>query len=472
VKILSVLSFLLLCTFFPQAQSITGSWRGTLALGAQKLKIVFHIKTDSVSAYRSSFDSPDQAAFGIPCSETSVKKDSLEIQIHIINGGYRGKWNGKDSISGYYFQNGRNFPAGLSRTADTAAVHIRPQTPELPFPYNSEDLEYDGITSGIHYSGTLTYPKSGGPFPAAVLITGSGQQDRDETIFGHKLFAVIADYLTKRGYAVLRVDDRGIGKSTGNISEATSRDFAKDVETSLQELQKRKDIDRKRTGLIGHSEGALIASIAASESTGIDFIIMLAGPGLKGSALLELQNEAAARSQGASAEMAESYKRLSAAVIQAALSSHDTAVQMQEVWKSFLSWKKTVRPEAVTNMGMGNDTRSRNFLRAQLERLNTPWMHYFLQTDPADYISKLHCKVLALNGAKDIQVVPDQNLAGIDSALRQSAVKIYTTEKIPGLNHLFQHCKTCTIAEYAQLEESFAPEVLQIMGDWLDKNVK
>jgi fermentation-respiration switch protein FrsA (DUF1100 family) len=123
-------------------------------------------------------------------------------------------------------------------------------------------------------------------------------------------------------------------------------------------------------------------------------------------------------------------------------------------------------------MGLNNDTRSRNFLRVQLERLNTPWMHYFLQTDPADYISKLHCKVLALNGAKDIQVVPDQNLAGIDSALRQSAVKIYTTEKIPGLNHLFQHCKTCTIAEYAQLEESFAPEVLQIMGDWLDKNVK
>ncbi|MFI5124046.1 MAG: alpha/beta hydrolase family protein [Chitinophagales bacterium] len=472
VKILSIIPFLILVFFFPQAQSITGSWQGSLTLGTQKLKIVFHIKPDSGHAYLSSFDSPDQAAFGIPCSETRIKEDSLEIQIKVINGGYRGKWDRKNSITGYYFQNGRNFPADLSRAPDTVAVLVRPQTPKPPFAYNSEDLEYEGSASGIHYSGTLTYPKSGGPFPAAILITGSGQQDRDEAIFGHKPFAVIADYLTKHGYAVLRVDDRGIGKSTGDISKATSRDFAKDVERSLQELQKRKDIDRKRIGLIGHSEGGLIASMVASENKSVDFIIMLAGPGLKGSALLEWQNEAAARSQGASAEMAESYKKLSASVIQAALSSRDTSVQMQEAWKSFLSWKEGIDPGAVSAMGLNNETNSKNFLRAQLERLDNPWMIYFLQTDPADYISKLHCKVLALNGAKDIQVVPDQNLAGIDSALKKSAVKIYATEKIPGLNHLFQHCKTCTIAEYAQLEESFAPEVLQIMGDWLDKNVK
>ncbi len=390
----------------------------------------------------------------------------------MINGGYRGKWDGKNNIAGYYFQNGMDFPMDLSRSTDAAVVIIRPQTPRPPFPYNREDLEYDNLVSGIHYSGTLTYPKSGGPFPAAILITGSGQQDRDETLFGHKPFAVIADYLTRRGYAVLSVDDRGIGKSTGDLSNATSQDFAKDVESGIKQLQSRTEINQKKIGLIGHSEGGLIASIVASENSHIDFIIMLAGPGLKGSELLEWQNEAIAHAQGASDEMAEAVKKLSTSLIQAVLNSRDSIRLSEEAWKSFLSWKKNTNPATVTAMGLTDETNSRNFLRTQLDRLNNPWMIYFLQTDPATFISKLHCNVLALNGSKDIQVVPDQNLAAIDSALKKSHAKNYSTEKLPGLNHLFQHCKTCTVEEYGQLDETFAPEALEKMGDWIDKNVK
>jgi len=308
--------FLIISSFFSQSQKIEGNWQGTLAAGSQKLKLVFHVKIDSVHSLYATFDSPDQGAFGISCSETNIKGDSLEMLIKVINGGYRGKWDGGNSLSGYYFQNGMHFPMDLIRV-DSTILLIKPQTPKPPFPYNSEELEYDNLATGIHYSATLTYPKSGEPFPAAILITGSGQEDRDETIFGHKPFAVIADYLARRGYAVLRVDDRGIGKSTGNISNATSQDFAGDVETGLLELQKRKDIDHKKIGLIGHSEGGLIAPMIASKNNNIDFIILLAGPGVKGTDLLALQSEAIARVSGLSEKNAGALKILNKLIFQA-----------------------------------------------------------------------------------------------------------------------------------------------------------
>jgi len=464
--------FLILISIFCRSQSIIGSWQGTLVAGPQKLKVVFHIKSDSAYVLRSDFDSPDQGAFGIPCSETRIKEDSLEMLIKAINGGYRGKWDGKNSISGYYFQNGMQFPTDLSRVQDTVVLLIRPQTPKPPFPYNSEDLEYDNPVTGIHYAGTLTYPKSGGPFPAAILITGSGQEDRDETVYGHKPFAVIADNLTRRGYAVLRVDDRQVGKSTGDLSRATSQDFAKDVETGFLELQKRKYINQKKIGLIGHSEGGLIAALVASENNNIDFIILLAGPGLKGLELLALQNDAYARSLGVSNDVAEADTKLKTGIMRALLSSTDTSVQFENAWESFIIWKNKTSPGIVNSMGLSDDTNARNFIRDNLKGINYPWMIYFLQTDPAANLIQLNCKVLALNGAKDIQVVADPNLAAIDSALKRSHSKIYSTEKLPGLNHLFQHCKTCTVAEYSQLEETFAPEALQVMDNWLDKNVK
>ncbi len=468
----SLVFFFLTISLYPYAQGITGNWQGILLAGPQKLKLVFHIKPDSAHSYLSSFDSPDQHAYGLPCSETRVKGDSLKIGIKLINGGFLGKWNGSDSIAGYFFQSGQNFPMDLSRSSDSEVVVIRPQTPKPPFPYNIEDLEYDNPVSGIHYSGTLTCPKSGGPFAAAILITGSGQQDRDETLFGHKPFAVIADYLTRRGYAVLRVDDRQMGKSTGDVDRATSKDFANDVEDGIHELQGRKEIDQKKIGLIGHSEGGLIASIVGSENANVDFIIMLAGPGLKGSKLLVLQSEAVARSHNPGENSVEASKNLTKLLIDAILYSRDSTVQFEQAWKGYLSWKKTTNPAIVAVMGFSDDTSARAQIRAQLDRMNTPWFVYFLQSDPAEFISRLHCKLLALDGSKDIQVLADQNLAAIETALEKSPSKNYSTEKLPGLNHLFQHCKTCTVEEYGQLEETFAPEALQKMGEWLDKNVK
>ncbi len=472
MKKIFVLTLLSIISFYSKAQKITGNWQGILIAGPQKLKVVFHVSRDSLNQYHSGFDSPDQGAFGIACSETNIKADSLEMLIQSIHGGYRGKWDGKNSISGYFFQIGYNFPMNLYRLPDTVVSIVRPQTPKPPFPYHSEDIEYGDPSSGIHYAGTFTYPNSGGPFPAVLLITGSGQEDRDESIFDHKPFAVIADFLTRRGYAVLRVDDRQIGKSTGDLSKATTLDFSKDVETSLGELQKRKIIDQNKIGLMGHSEGGLIAAMVAAENEKLQFIILLAGPGLKGADLLAWQTQAIDLSMGVPEEIAVADRKLKSQIIQAMLSTKDTSLQFDNAWKAFLAWKKNTKPEIVSAMGINADTAARDVIRTYLEGLNKPWMLYFLQSDPADYLVKLKCKVLALNGSKDIQVVADPNLSAIDSALKKSRVKIYSTQKLPGLNHLFQHCKTCTIPEYGQLDETFSPEVLQIMGDWLDKNVK
>jgi uncharacterized protein len=470
VKKILLTAFLISNFFYSRSQDMTGNWQGILSAGSQKLTVVFHIKKDSLNHFRSSFDSPDQGARGIPCNETRVDADSLEILIQVIQGGYRGKWDGKNSISGYFFQVGQHFALELRRGLDTTVAVLRPQTPKPPFPYHSEELEYDN--HGIHYAGTLTFPNSGGPFPAAILITGSGQQDRDETIFGHKPFAVIADYLTRRGFAVLRVDDRQMGKSTGDLSGATTLDFAGDVETSLLELQKRKDIDQEKIGLIGHSEGGMIAAMVAAEKPFVRYIIMLAGPGLKGTELLAWQTEAYDLSLGVNAGVARADKELKAGLMKALLSTTDTAIRFENAWQSYINWKKNTDPEIVAALHINTDADAGNLIRTYLKALNKPWMMYFLQANPADYLVRLKCKVLALNGSKDIQVVADPNLQAIDAALKKSQVKIYHTEKIPGLNHLFQHCQTCTFREYGELEETFSPEALQLMGDWLDKNVK
>jgi hypothetical protein len=472
VKKICLLVCLAITFLFSYSQTIIGSWHGILVAGPQKLKIVFHVRRDSLKVYHSVFDSPDQGAFGIPCSETNVKGDSIEVLIQAIRAGYRGKWDGKDNFSGYFFQVGHNFPMDLSRLTDTAVSMARPQTPKPPYPYIIEDLEYDNPVNGIHYSGTITYPKSGAPFPAVLLITGSGQEDRDETIFGHKPFAVIADYLTRRGFAVLRVDDRQIGKSTGDLSKSTTLDFSKDVETSFQQLQNRKDVDQNKIGLIGHSEGGLIAAMVAAENPNVRFIILLAGPGLKGADLLALQTQALDRSMGVPEEMVSAEKELRSRLVKALLSSGNSTIQTENAWKSFLSWRKNTNPELVSAMGMNADSAARDFIQSFLVGLNKPWMLYFLQTDPAAYLVKLRCEILALNGSKDVQVVADPNLTAIDLALKKSGATVYSTQKLIGLNHLFQHCKTCTIQEYGQLEETFSPEALQIMGDWLDKNVK
>jgi hypothetical protein len=343
-----------------------------------------------------------------------------------------------------------------------------PQTPLPPFGYNSDSVEYDNVDHTVHLGATLTYPKSGGPFIAAVMITGSGLQDRDETVFGHKPFAVIADYLTKNGFAILRVDDRNMGKSKGDVKNATSADFADDVMASIAFLQQRKEINKNKIGVIGHSEGGFIAPLIYTKWPKLAFIISLAGTGVSGAEILLKQQTDAIKGLTDSASFNAFYS-LTQRTLQDIHngSSQPDSIILDAVKKTYSAWKASQSDSilAVLHANVATPEMYATQISAELK----PWLKYFIATDPDQFWQKVKCPVLALNGGKDIQVYPEQNISAITQSLRKAGNKNVTSIIFPGLNHLFQHCKKCTVPEYKELEETFAPEVLEAMGDWLKK---
>jgi pimeloyl-ACP methyl ester carboxylesterase len=467
------IAVLLLATLNAKAQTkdVSGIWEGKLNVGVE-LRLVFHFNKNNDGTYTGTMDSPDQNAKGIACSKVTVTADSVIAEIKMINGAYKAAIANDSTLSGKWVQGTGSFPLIIKHVEKASEIKPKPQTPQPPFNYNSEDVEYNNADSSIHFGATFTYPKTGGPFVTAILITGSGQQDRDETILGHKPFAVIADYLTKNGYAVLRIDDRGMGKTSAvNIKNATSADFAKDVEAGLAYINSRKEVDKNKIGLIGHSEGGLIADIIASRNKNIDFVIMLAGPGTKGDVLLADQTHEILMSGGVSKVAVDAYKTAYENILQNALQM-DTAAAITASLNYFKEWKQKTDPKLLKELAIDNDTTANEMIRQMTVQFSMPWFKYFLQTNPTDYIKQFKCKVLALNGSKDIQVLPQQNLTAIKSALEKSKSKKFEVHELPGLNHLFQHCNVCTIQEYAQLDETFAPEALDIIAKWLNENVK
>jgi hypothetical protein len=281
-----------------------------------------------------------------------------------------------------------------------------------------------------------------------VLITGSGPQNRDEEIFGHKPFAVIADYLARRGVEVLRVDDRAVGKSTGDFLHATSADFAQDVNTSLDFLKQRPEVDTKRIGLIGHSEGGMIAPIVAAGRTDVNFIILLAGPGVKGSVLLAKQNADILLSEGVNAKAVDSFLPVFLGMESDIMDSPDSASLNKSLTQTFDQFRKnTPAPYVLATTNVYNDSTEQAYVKGISTQMNTAWFRYFLSFEPSRYLEKLHCRVLALNGSRDLQVAPDINLGAIKEALHKSHSRHYDLEKIPGLNHLFQTCNKCQVEE-------------------------
>ncbi len=368
----------------------------------------------------------------------------------------------------------KNFQVNGLHILQTSASSLpkpRPQTPVPPYAYNSEDAEYDNADKSVHFGATFTYPKTGGPFVTAILITGSGQQDRDETIIEHKPFAVIADYLTKQGIAVLRVDDRGVGKTTGLHNDVTSADFANDVEAGLAYLKKRNEVDKNKIGLIGHSEGGLIASIVASRNRDINFVIMLAGPGINGEDLMAEQDEAIFLADGVSNEAATIHKNLYKKILDSSLASNNISEARDKIMNYLNEWKKDKPQALLDTLGFANDSAIQKFAVDFAIQGTLQWMKYFLRTNPQSFIEKIRAKVLALNGSKDIQVIASSNLAGIKQALAKRKSPDYEVKELPGLNHLFQHCNKCTAEEYGELEETFAPEVLGLIGNWIKEKV-
>ncbi len=348
----------------------------------------------------------------------------------------------------------------------------RPQTPVPPFPYKTDSLVYRSLADSLVYGVTLTIPDGKGPFPAIILITGSGAQDRNEAILRHQPFAVIADYLTRQGYLVMRVDDRGIGLSNGNFAAATTYDFASDVEQHIAFLQKRKDVNKQKIGLLGHSEGGMIAPLVAVKHRDISFVILLAGPGIPVGKLMAEQNYAVLKASGIDSLAALSYSRFFEKAIPKVAAASDTGTAKAGLVADLKAWQANENPNRViATTGIHDEKSLDNYVKLVVKRIYTPWFRAFLLFDPQPNLRKLQCKVLALNGSRDIQVLPASNLQGIRESLAAGGNKHYVVEEVPGLNHLFQTCKACTLMEYGVITETVSPLALELMRNWLQKEI-
>ncbi len=436
-------------------------WEGALQVnGGIKLRLAFHVRPDTGNGFRSTMDSPDQGAFGLKVTTTEISKQSLKFTIKNV-GDFDGKLDESQAQAvGEWKQGGRSLPLTLKKVAEVTEVR-RPQLPREPFPYRSEEVSYDSRARGVRIAGTLTIPSGAGPFPAALLITGSGSQDRDETLLGHKPFLVLADDLTRRGIAVLRVDDRGVGGSTGNPAEATTLDFVEDVLGGVDFLKAHAQIDSKRIGLIGHSEGGLIGPIVATRTNDVAFVVMMAGPGLPGDQIIAAQVGLILKAAGADPDKiqrsVQNQKRLLAII-----TSTTDAAQALTKLKAAQAELIAALPEAERKAAAAVDPSG-----SQLAALNSPWFRYFLTYDPRPTLAKVTCPILAINGANDLQVPCKENLEAIELAVKSGGKTAVVIREMTGLNHLFQTSKTGAPAEYGTIEETFAPDALKVIGEWV-----
>jgi|UniRef100_UPI00404B8750 hypothetical protein len=447
-------------------QDITGQWNGALKIQGTQMRLVFNV-TQSDNGFSSTMDSPDQGAKGIPTTTTSFENSILKITIANAKIEYEGTLGQDNIIVGTFMQGGQSFPMNLSKEKIEKEKLVRPQEPIKPFPYYSEDITFENKKVGINLAGTLTLPNKEGVFPVVILISGSGPQNRDEELLGHKPFLVLSDFLTKNGIAVLRYDDRGIAMSKGDFKTATSADFATDVESAIAYLKTRKEINKNKIGLIGHSEGGLIAPMVASKSKDVAFIVLLAGTGIQGDSLLLLQKKLIEEASGVSKEdiqKGQSSNRKVFDIVNKSISLEQLNSDLTIYFKQILKDNPNTQKPAE----MSDD----DFVKLQVKQIASPWMQYFIKYNPAPALEKVKCPVLAVNGEKDLQVPPKENLEAIKKALTKGGNKSVTTKELPNLNHLFQECKTGSPDEYATIEQTFSPNALTEILKWLQTQTK
>ena len=455
IRVLLIVLFASLAT---NAQEISGKWNGVLKVQGIQLRLVFNINKTS-AGYSSTMDSPDQGVQGIPVTNTTFNNFILTLEV--LNAGikYEGTLNNDGIIKGVFNQGGQSFPLILTKEAVEKEIVVRSQEPIEPYPYYSEEVKFKNVKDSIELAGTLTLPNKIGVFPVVVLISGSGPQNRDEELLGHKPFLVLADFLTKNGIAVLRFDDRGTAESTGDFNSATTFDFAKDVEYAVDYLLKRKEINNDKIGLIGHSEGGIIASIIAAENKNIDFVVLMAGSTLRGDQLLLLQKNKIETQMGINKQIVEANQQIFAGAYNIILNEKiDNEVLPDSLSSHFNSNYGKALPE--------------NQLKALVNQLTSPWMVNFLRLDPVIYLEEISCPLLAVNGSKDIQVPSTENLEVIEQLINESSKANFTIKELENLNHLFQECETGAISEYATIEQTISPIALKEILDWINMQVK
>ena len=434
---------------------LEGTWQGAFQNGIQRFRLQLHITHDEAKKLTGTMDSLDQGANGLPMSKLSESNGSVHFEIKIVYGLYEGTLNAaRNTIIGKWSQDQDSVALEFKRSDEVLPLR-RPQNPVKPLPYKEEEVQFSNENKAT-LSGTLTIPTGTGPFPGVLLISGSGPMNRDEVIAGHSPYLVLADDLTRRGIAVLRYDKRGIGKSTGDFFSATTEDFASDASVALAYLKRRKEIVPAKVGVIGQSEGGLIAPIVAGNG-GVAWIVLLAAPAQQGEKIMLAQSEAIAGTAGMpQAEVLRSleFDRQAYALVR---SEKDPDVLEKKLDAMVVSSGMVERavPSSV---------------QAQIHMLSSPWFRYFLDYDPLPALQKVKCPVLALNGERDLQVNSKENLSLIQKALEDAGNKDVTTKDLPLLNHFFQHAESGTPVEYGAIEETISPEVLDLISDWIAKH--
>ena len=431
-----------------------GTWQGAIETGNMRMRLQLHIAHDEKGQLIASIDSLDQGIVGIPASRITEKSGEIKFEMPAFNAEYTGTLTAtKNEITGQWSQ-AENLETLDFRRSEKVLELRRPQNPTKPYPYRAEEVAIAASDGKRTLAGTLTIPPGAGPFPAAVLVGGSGPNDRDETTANHQPFLVLADFLTRNGVAVLRYDKRGIAQSTGVFSDATVNDFAQDAQSALAFLKSRKEVDPKRIGLIGHSEGGILASLVATRSADVTWIVLLATPATTGERTLLRQSELIARVGGLQEEQITRSLEFDRKAYAAVRQEKDSAALQKKL------------ESLVVQSGMGAEMPPAA-LQAQIRLMTSPWFREFLELDPEPLLEKLKCPVLALSGDRDLQVDSTENVPLLRKAYEASGNKDFTVVEIEGVNHLFQRAQSGSPALYGAIEETIAPEVLTSLGNWV-----
>jgi len=434
------------------AMDTAGDWYGELTIQpGVSLPLVLHI-VGSEPDWKVSLDSPNQGAFGIPGSAGKITDTQVTLKFAAIGASFEGALEDGELV-GTFTQSGKSFALTLARQSEEGKekarqAAARPQHPKAPFPYSVEEVSYPHTSGAFAFAATLTLPKGKGPFPAAILVSGSGPQDRDETLMGHKPFLVIADHLTRAGIAVLRFDDRGTAKSGGTFAGATIDDFSTDVASAFKYLNTRNEIDQQKIGLIGHSEGGVTAPMFAARQPQVAFVVLLAGLGVDGTTLWAEQQCDIAKAYG--------------------LPNGDAIYQAMRVFAEQVIAGDS--PQAIEQ-----DLLSKGYDKATAQQylkvVANEWGRSFLTYKPQDVLPKLTMPVLALNGDKDLQVAAATNIDGMKDIFANSDNKDVTLKILPDLNHLFQQAKSGLPDEYGRINQTFAPQALLMISNWISSRV-
>lgn len=437
---------------------LPGSWQGTVDAGIMKFTLVFKFTKSGTGSLEGTLDIIEQDALGLPVDRIVVRNDSLLLSLTKINRKYAGRINAdRNEIEGVYIRGGApSLKLNLTKV-DTVMALKRPQTPLPPFPYKEEKITFSNKTDQVTLAGTLTIPEGKRTCPAIILISGSGTQDRDETIFEHKPFLIMADYFTRKGFAVLRFDDRGVGGSGGDHLQATTRINSEDVQSAIDFLCTRKDIKKDQIVLIGHSEGTIIASMVASENPHISGIVLLGAPGLPIDENLYLQNALIRKADGASEEVIAQLGIMQKKIFSVVKDEPVDSIATEKLRGIYSSNNyQMLKPE------------QKKSIDGKISTLLTPYFRDIIKCNPAAILSKVQTKTLVITGEKDLQAPPGQNLPVIEAALESAKNKYYKIVEMDGVNHMLQTCKTGAMSEYAAIEETMNPKVLNTISDWLE----